>query len=59
MSIAFEIEGLHDALVAKNQGMFWSDTEIIAQDTLKERCPIAKDDAVAKKIASWLTEMIK
>ena len=59
VSIAFEIEGLHDALVAKNQGMFWSDTEIIAQDTLKERCPIAKDDAVAKKIASWLTEMIK
>ena len=57
--IAFEIEGLHDALVAKNQGMFWSDTEIISQDTLKERCPIAKDDAVAKKIASWLTEMIK
>ena len=59
VSIAFEIEGLHDALVAKNQGMFWSDTEIIAQDTLKERCPIAKDDAVVKKIASWLTEMIK
>ena len=57
--IAFEIEGLHDALVAKNQGMFWSDTEIISQDTLKERCPIAKDDAVVKKIASWLTEMIK
>lgn len=57
--IAFEIEGLHDALVAKNQGMFWSDTEIISQDTLKERCPIAKDDAVAQKIASWLTEMIK
>ena len=57
--IAFEIEELHDALVAKNQGMFWSDTEIISQDTLKERCPIAKDDAVAKKIASWLTEMIK
>ena len=57
--IAFEIEGLHDALVAKNQGIFWSDTEIISQDTLKERCPIAKDDAVAKKIASWLTEMIK
>lgn len=57
--IAFEIEGLHDALVAKNQGMFWSDTEIIAQDKLKERCPIAKDDAVAQKIASWLTEMIK
>lgn len=59
VSIAFEIEGLHDALVAKNQGMLWSDTEIISQDTLKERCPIAKDDAVAKKIASWLTEMIK
>ena len=59
VSIAFEIEGLHDALVAKNQGMFWSDTEIISQDTLKERCPIAKDDAVVKKIASWLTEMIK
>ena len=59
VAIAFEIEGLHDALVAKNQGMFWSDTEIISQDTLKERCPIAKDDAVAKKIASWLTEMIK
>ncbi len=59
VEIAFEIEGLHDALVAKNQGMFWSDTEIISQDTLKERCPIAKDDAVAKKIASWLTEMIK
>ena len=57
--IAFEIEGLHDALVAKNQGMFWGDTEIISQDTLKERCPIAKDDAVVKKIASWLTEMIK
>ena len=57
--IAFEIEELHDALVAKNQGVFWSDTEIISQDTLKERCPIAKDDAVAKKIASWLTEMIK
>jgi len=57
--IAFEIEGLHDALVAKNQGIFWSDTEIISQDTLKERCPIAKDDAVAQKIASWLTEMIK
>lgn len=57
--IAFEIEGLHDALVAKNQEMFWSDTEIISQDTLKERCPIAKDDAVVKKIASWLTEMIK
>ena len=57
--IAFEIEELHDALVAKNQGMFWSDTEIISQDTLKERCPIAKDDAVVKKIASWLTEMIK
>lgn len=57
--IAFEIEGVHDALVAKNQGMFWSDTEIISQDTLKERCPIAKDDAVVKKIASWLTEMIK
>ncbi|MBF0981353.1 hypothetical protein HXK74_01820 [Candidatus Gracilibacteria bacterium] len=57
--IAFEIEGLHDALVAKNQGMFGSDTEIISQDTLKERCPIAKDDAVVKKIASWLTEMIK
>ena len=59
VEIAFEIEGLHDALVAKNQGMFWSDTEIISQDTLKERCPIAKDDAVVKKIASWLTEMIK
>ena len=59
VEIAFEIEGLHDALVAKNQGMFWSDTEIISQDTLKEQCPIAKDDAVAKKIASWLTEMIK
>ena len=57
--IAFEIEELHNALVAKNQGVFWSDTEIISQDTLKERCPIAKDDAVAKKIASWLTEMIK
>ena len=59
VEIAFEIEGLHDALVAKNQGMFWSDTEVISQDTLKEQCPIAKDDAVAKKIASWLTEMIK
>ena len=59
VEIAFEIEGLHDALVAKNQGMFWGDTEIISQDTLKERCPIAKDDAVVKKIASWLTEMIK
>ena len=59
VEIAFEIEGLHDALVAKNQEMFWSDTEIISQDTLKERCPIAKDDAVVKKIASWLTEMIK
>lgn len=64
VTIAFEREGdfqyvLHDALVAKNQGKFGADTEIISQDKLKERCPIAKDDAVAKKIASWLTEMIK
>lgn len=64
VQIAFEWEwdvryGLHDALVAKNQWKTGDDIEIISQDMLKSYCSAAKDDTFCKRIAIWLTTVVK
>lgn len=58
-TVAFEIEGVHDALVVKWKTQYADDIELISQDTFARYCPIGKDDAVMKRISVWLNSGLK